>query len=63
MEEVLRILAFLQEKGSIRRVARATDLEKKYNLQMIQSSWKSLARVIEYYLNELRLDRVQVAEI
>ena len=62
-EEVLRVLAMLPEKGSIRGLARAT-----HHSQNTISSWMKVAgehcrEVNDYFLQDLQLERVQVDEI
>jgi transposase-like protein len=63
MEEVLRTLALLPEKGSIRGVARATGHDKNAICRWLDLAGSHCKDVTEYYLNELHLNRVQVDEI
>jgi hypothetical protein len=62
-EEVLRVLAMLPEKGSIRGLARATNHSQSTIISWIRVAGKHCREVNEYYLNELKLERVQVDEI
>jgi len=62
-DEVLRTLALLPEKGSIRGVARATGHDKNTICRWLDLAGAHCREVTEYYLNELCLDRVQVDEI
>jgi len=63
MEEVLRTLALLPEKCSIRGVARATGHDKNAICRWLDLAGSHCQEVTEYYLNELNLNRVQVDEI
>lgn len=63
MEEVLRVLALLPEKGSIRGVARATGHDKNAICRWLDLAGRHCKEVTEYYLKELHLNRVQVDEI
>jgi hypothetical protein len=62
-EEVLRVLAMLPEKGSIRGLARATNHSQSTIISWIKVAGKHCREVNKYYLNELKLERVQVDEI
>jgi hypothetical protein len=63
MDEVLRTLALLPEKGSIRGVARATAHDKNAICRWLDLAGSHCKEVTDYYLTELHLDRVQVDEI
>jgi hypothetical protein len=63
MEEVLRTLALLPEKGSIRGVAQATGHDKNAICKWLDLAGSHCREVTEYYLNELHLNRIQVDEI
>lgn len=62
-EEVLRVLAMLPEKGSIRGLARATGHSTNTISYWIKVAGEHCKDVNEYYLNDLKLERVQVDEI
>lgn len=62
-EEVLRVLAMLPEKGSIRGLARATGHSTNTISYWINVAGEHCKDVNEYYLNDLKLERVQVDEI
>jgi hypothetical protein len=62
-EEVLRILAMLPEKGSIRGLARATNHSQNTIAHWIKVAGEHCTKVNEYYLHDLQLERVQVNEI
>ncbi len=62
-EEVLMVLAMLPEKGSIRGLARATNHSQDTISKWIKVAGDHCKEVNEYYLNDLRLERVQVDEI
>ena len=62
-EEVLRTLAMLPEKGSIRGVARATGHDKDAICHWIDLAGVHSKEVSDYYLNNLNMDKVQVDEI
>ena len=62
-EEVLRTLALLPEKGSIRGVARATGHDKNTICRWVELAGSHCKEINDYYLNELHLNRVQVDEI
>jgi transposase-like protein len=62
-EDVLRVLAMLPEKGSIRGLARATGHSTNTISYWIKVAGEHCKEVNEYYLNDLKLERVQVDEI
>jgi transposase-like protein len=62
-EEVLRVLAMLPEKGSIRGLARATNHSQNTVSYWIKVAGEHCREVSEYYLHDLKLERVQVDEI
>ena len=62
-EEVLRVLAMLPEKGSIRGLARATNHSQNTIAYWIKVAGVHCDEVNEYYLHDLQLERVQVDEI
>jgi len=62
-DEVLRTLALLPEKGSIRGVARATWHDKNIICRWLDVARMHCKEVTDYYLNELQINRVQVDEI
>jgi len=63
MDEVCRTLAQIPEKGSIRDVARSSDHDKGTICGWVDLSGRHYKEVTDYFLKELRLDRVQVGEI
>ena len=63
MDEVLRTLALLPEKGSIRGVARATGHDKNAICNWVNLAGSHCKEITEYYLSDLHLNRVQVDEI
>jgi hypothetical protein len=63
MDEVLRTLALLPEKGSVRGVARSTGHDKNAICRWVDMAGSHCREVTDYYLTELNLDRVQVDEI
>ncbi len=63
MDEVLRTLALLLEKGSIRGVARVTCHDKNAICRWVDLAGAHYKEVTDYYLTELYMDRVQVDEI
>ena len=63
MDEVLRTLALLPDKGSIRGVARSTGHDKNAICGWVDMAGSHCREVTDYYLTELHLDRVQVDEI
>ena len=62
-DEVLSVLAMLPEKGSIRGLARATNHSTNTISYWIKIAGEHCREVNEYYLNDLKLERVQVDEI
>lgn len=62
-EEVLRTLAMIPEKGSIRGAARASGHDKNTVCRWIKIAGKHCREVTDYFLNNLNLSRVQVDEI
>ena len=58
-EEVLRVLSMLPEKGSIRATNHSQDTISKW----MKVAGNHCREVDEYYLNSLKLERVQVDEI
>jgi transposase-like protein len=62
-EEVLRVLAMLPEKGSIRGLARATNHSQDTISSWIKVAGNHCREVDEYYLSNLKLERIQVDEI
>jgi transposase-like protein len=62
-EEVLRTLAMISEKGSIRGAARATGHDKSAICRWLKIAGEHSKEVTEYFLNDLQLTRVQVDEI
>ncbi len=62
-DEVLRVLAMLPEKGSIRGLARATGHSQNTISSWIKVAGNHCREVNEYYLKDLKLERVQVDEI
>lgn len=62
-DEVLRTLAMIPEKGSIRGVARATGHDKNTICRWLSIAAEHCREVTNYYLTDLRLTRVQVDEI
>jgi len=61
--EVLRTLALLPEKGSIRGVARATGHDKNTICRWLDVAGIHCKEVTDYYLKDLQMNRVQVDEI
>ena len=61
--EVLRTLALLPEKGSIRGVARVTGHDKNTICRWLAVAAEHCREVTDYYLKDLHLTRVQVDEI
>lgn len=61
--EVLRSLALLPEKGSIRGVARATGHSKDTICRWIEIAGTHSKEVTDYFLQNLNLKRVEVDEI
>jgi transposase-like protein len=62
-EEVLRVLSMLPEKGSIRGLARATGHSTNTIMYWMKVAGEHCKEVNDYYLNDLKLERVQVDEI
>ena len=62
-EEVLRVLSMLPEKGSIRGLARATNHSQDTISKWMKVAGNHCREVDEYYLNSLKLERVQVDEL
>jgi transposase-like protein len=62
-DEVLNVLAMLPEKGSIRGLARATGHSVNTISYWIKVAGEHCREVNDYYLNDLKLERVQVDEI
>jgi len=62
-EEVLRTLAMIPEKGSIRGVARATGHDKNTICKWLDIAGKHCKEVTEYFFQDLELERIQVDEI
>ena len=62
-EEVLRTLAMIPEKGSIRGVARATGHSKDTICKWVEIAGTHSKEVTVYFLRDLNLKRVEVDEI
>ena len=62
-KEILRSLAIIPEKGSIRGVARATSHGKNTICKWLYIAGAHCKEVTEYFLHDLELDKVQVDEI
>lgn len=62
-EEILRVLALLPEKGSIRGLARATGHKQDTIALWIRRAGEHVEEVNEYFLHDLHLNAVQVDEI
>lgn len=62
-EDVVRTLALIPEKGSIRGVARATHHDKITIFKWVDLARKHFEEVSDYFYQDLHLDRVQVDEI
>ena len=62
-EEVLRTLAIIPEKGSIRGVARATGHDKDTISKWLEIAGTHCEEVTKYFLQNLNLTRVEVDEI
>ena len=62
-EEVLRTLAMIPEKGSIRGVARATGHGKNTICRWLKIAGTHSKEVTTYFLRNLNLKRVEVDEI
>ena len=63
IDEVCRTLALIPEKGSIRGAARISGHDKGTICRWVDIAGKHCKEVTDYFLKELRLDRVQVDEI
>jgi transposase-like protein len=63
IDEVCRTLAMIPEKGSIRGAARMSGHDKSTICKWVDLSGQHCKEVTDYFLKELRLDRVQVDEI
>ena len=63
MDEVCQTLAEIPEKGSISGVARSSAHNKSTIFRWIDLAGKHCREATDYFLKELRLDRVQVDEI
>ena len=62
-EEVLRTLAMIPEKGSIRGVARAAGHDKDTISKWLEIAGTHCDEVTKYFLQDLNLTRVEVDEI
>lgn len=62
-DEVLRTLALIPEKGSIRGAARATGHDKNTVCRWLAVAAMHCQEVTEYFLKNLQLTQVQVDEI
>lgn len=62
-QEVLRTLAMIPEKGSIRGTSRATGHSKDVICKWLDIVGKHCKEVNDYFLNDLQLSRIQVDEI
>ena len=62
-EEVLRTLAMIDEKGSIRGTARVTGHDKNTVSRWLKIAGEHCKEITEYFLNDLELTKVQVDEI
>ena len=60
IDEVCRTLALIPEKGSIRGAARISGHDKGTICKWVDLAGKHCREVTDYFLKELRLDRVQV---
>ena len=63
IDEVCRTLAPIPEKGSIRGAARISGHDKGTIWKWVDLADKHCKEVNDYYLKNLRLDRVQVDEL
>ena len=63
VEEILRTLAIIPEKGSIRGVARATGHDKDTISKWLEIAGTHCEEVTKYFLQNLNLTRVEVDEI
>lgn len=62
-EEVMRTLAMIPEKGSIRGAARASGHDKNAVLRWVNLAGAHCEEVTEYFLQDLNLPSVQIDEI
>ncbi len=62
-KEIIRVLAMLPEKGSIRGLARATGYDKDTICAWIRRAGEHTKQVNEYFMRDLHLNAVQVDEI
>ena len=62
-EEVLRTLAMIPEKGSIRGVARATGHDKDTICRWVKIAGAHSNEVTTYFPKDLNLEKVEVDEI
>jgi len=62
-EEVLKVLAQLVEKGSIRGVARSTKHDKNTICRWLKKAAEHCREVNKYFLHNLHLTQVQIDEI
>ena len=62
-EEILRTLSLFPEKGSIRGLSRATGHDKNTIMRWVHRAGEHCKKVNEFFLQELKLDKVQVDEI
>ncbi len=62
-EEVLRTLAMIPEKGSIRGVARATEHGKDTICKWVKVTGAHSKEVTDYFLKDMNLKKVEVDEI
>ena len=62
-DEVLRTLALIPEKGSIRGAARASGHDKNAVMRWTSVAGEHCQKVNEYFLQDLDLDQVQIDEI
>lgn len=62
-EEILRTLAMIPEKGSIRGTARATGHDKDSICRWLDIAGSHCKEVTDYYIQDLDLAQVQVDEI
>lgn len=62
-DEILRTLAMIPEKGSIRGTGRATGHDKDTIIRWLNLAGKHCKEINEYFLHDLQLTRVQIDEI
>jgi len=62
-KEILRTLAMIAEKGSIRGTARAAGHDKNTVSRWLKIAGEHSKEVTEFFLNDLKLTKVQVDEI